>query len=193
MTRKIGTTGRGIGPAYEDKATRRDSALWIWWIRMASVKSLRASCRKKIFTWKNFCTKSRWIRTRYWKIHAYAKRLAPHVADVSVSMNRAIQQGKQVLFEGAQGTHLDIDHGTYPYVTSSNTVSGNACCGTGVGPKERSPGSWALSRPIPRGSAPGLSHRNYSMISATACRTKGRSSVQPQDGDDVADGWIWSS
>ena len=66
---------------------------------------------------------------------AYAERLAPFIKNISVIINNAIRDGKQVLFEGAQGTHLDIDHGTYPYVTSSNTVSGNACCGSGVGPK----------------------------------------------------------
>ncbi len=65
----------------------------------------------------------------------YAKRLAPFVTNVSAELEEAIKVGKQVLFEGAQGTHLDIDHGTYPYVTSSNTVAGNACCGSGVGPK----------------------------------------------------------
>ena len=66
---------------------------------------------------------------------AYAERLAPYVVNVSVILNHVIEAGQQVLFEGAQGTHLDIDHGTYPYVTSSNTVAGNACCGAGVGPK----------------------------------------------------------
>jgi len=65
----------------------------------------------------------------------YADRLAPHVVNVSIVMNRAVKTNKQILFEGAQGTHLDIDHGTYPFVTSSNTVSGNACCGAGIGPK----------------------------------------------------------
>jgi adenylosuccinate synthase len=65
----------------------------------------------------------------------FARRLAPHLTNVSVRLNEAIKAGQQVLFEGAQGTHLDIDHGTYPFVTSSNTVSGSACCGAGVGPK----------------------------------------------------------
>ena len=66
----------------------------------------------------------------------FAERLGPHVVNISIVMNQAVNLGKQILFEGAQGTHLDIDHGTYPYVTSSNTVSGNACCGAGIGPKE---------------------------------------------------------
>ena len=67
---------------------------------------------------------------------AYAARLAPYVGNISVELHRSLRNGKQVLFEGAQGTHLDIDHGTYPFVTSSNTLSGNACCGAGIGPKE---------------------------------------------------------
>jgi adenylosuccinate synthase len=66
----------------------------------------------------------------------YAQRLAPHVANVSIIINDAIKNGQHVMFEGAQGTHLDIDHGTYPFVTSSNTLAGNACCGSGVGPKQ---------------------------------------------------------
>ncbi len=66
----------------------------------------------------------------------YAERLAPHVTNISVTLQETLKAGGQILFEGAQGTHLDIDHGTYPYVTSSNTVSGNACAGSGVGPKD---------------------------------------------------------
>jgi len=64
----------------------------------------------------------------------YAERLAPYVANISIIIDSAIKKGQQILFEGAQGTHLDIDHGTYPFVTSSNTLSGNACCGAGIGP-----------------------------------------------------------
>jgi adenylosuccinate synthase len=67
---------------------------------------------------------------------SYAQRLAPYVTNISVTINAAIKENRQVMFEGAQGTHLDIDHGTYPFVTSSNTVAGNACCGSGVGPKQ---------------------------------------------------------
>ncbi|MCF8025946.1 MAG: adenylosuccinate synthetase, partial [Desulfobacteraceae bacterium] len=66
----------------------------------------------------------------------FRERLAPYVSDISVLIDNALREDKKVLFEGAQGTHLDIDHGTYPYVTSSNTVSGNACCGSGIGPKK---------------------------------------------------------
>jgi len=134
--KKIGTTGRGIGPCYEDKATRRG-------IRFIELLDFEVFCEKviSILEEKNFYLKHYLssepldpdrILDQY---KSYAKRLTPYVTNISIEINKATKTGKQVLFEGAQGTHLDIDHGTYPYVTSSNTVAGNACCGTGVGPK----------------------------------------------------------
>ena len=133
---KIGTTGRGIGPAYEDKATR----LGIRFVDLIDPELFRqklaAILPEKNFYLENYFNAAPMdydaIAGQY---SAMAQRLAPHVTDVSVVVNRAIAEGRKVLFEGAQGTHLDIDHGTYPFVTSSNTVSGNACCGVGVGPK----------------------------------------------------------
>lgn len=135
--KKIGTTGRGIGPAYEDKATRRG----IRFVELLDPEVFREKVNsileEKNFYLSNFLSAetmdSNAIIDQY---NAYAKRLAPYIANVSVVINRAIKAGKQILFEGAQGTHLDIDHGTYPYVTSSNTVSGSACNGAGIGPKE---------------------------------------------------------
>lgn len=132
---KIGTTGRGIGPAYEDKATRRG----IRFVDLIDPESFRekleAILPEKNHYLETFLDASplelNAILTEY---QALAERLAPYVKDVSSRLNQSIELGKQVLFEGAQGTHLDIDHGTYPFVTSSNTVSGNACCGSGVGP-----------------------------------------------------------
>ena len=135
--KKIGTTGRGIGPCYEDKATRRG-------IRFADLIDFEVFKEKvnTVIEEKNFYLKhylsadtldSDDIIDAY---KGFSERLAPHVANISIVIDRAIKSDKQVLFEGAQGTHLDIDHGTYPYVTSSNTVSGNACCGSGIGPKE---------------------------------------------------------
>jgi adenylosuccinate synthase len=132
---KIGTTGRGIGPAYEDKVTRRG-------IRMIDLidpedfkEKLSAILPEKNHYIENFLNGQplsiEEILDQYTQI---AQRLAPHIANVSIFVNKAIQAQQQVLFEGAQGTHLDIDHGTYPFVTSSNTVSGNACCGVGIGP-----------------------------------------------------------
>ena len=135
--KKIGTTGRGIGPSYEDKATRRG-------IRFVDLidadvfrEKVHTNLEEKNFYLKNYLSSETLnpdkIMEQYNKI---AKKFEPYITNISVKINRAIKEGKKILFEGAQGTHLDIDHGTYPYVTSSNTIAGNACCGSGVGPKE---------------------------------------------------------
>jgi len=135
--KKIGTTGRGIGPCYEDKVCRRG----IRFVDLIDFEGVTGKI-KNILEEKNFYLKHylssepvdlESIIAPYKK---YAERLAPHVVNISIVMSQAIKANKQILFEGAQGTHLDIDHGTYPYVTSSNTISGNACCGSGIGPKE---------------------------------------------------------
>ncbi|MBW2238263.1 MAG: adenylosuccinate synthase [Deltaproteobacteria bacterium] len=134
---KIGTTGRGIGPCYEDKASRRG----IRFVELIDVEvfkeTVRAVLEEKNFYLEHYLSAEPLdpepIIDQY---QGYAERLAPHVVNISIVMNQAVKAGKQILFEGAQGTHLDIDHGTYPFVTSSNTVSGNACCGAGIGPKE---------------------------------------------------------
>ncbi|QTA81167.1 Adenylosuccinate synthetase [Desulfonema limicola] len=135
--KKIGTTGRGIGPAYEDKATRRG-------IRFVDLidtedfsEKVRTIMEEKNFYLKNYLSAETLDPDKVIEeYNKYAEILGPYIANVSVTIDNAIKSGKQVLFEGAQGTHLDIDHGTYPYVTSSNTVSGNACSGAGIGPKE---------------------------------------------------------
>ncbi len=132
---RIGTTGRGIGPCYEDKVARRG-------IRMIDLKDpdvfmekLEENVREKNFYLTQFLNAdpvdSKKIFDEYMKM---AERILPYVRDVSVELENAIKKGKKVLFEGAQGTHLDIDHGTYPYVTSSNCVSGNVSSGSGIGP-----------------------------------------------------------
>ncbi len=135
--KKIGTTGRGIGPCYEDKATRRG-------IRFIDLidpdvfkEKVNAIIDEKNFYLKSFLkSETTDLRQMMDEYTGYAKRLAPHAVNLSVAMRQAIDAGKKILFEGAQGTHLDIDHGTYPYVTSSNTVAGNACNGAGVGPRD---------------------------------------------------------
>ncbi len=132
---KIGTTGRGIGPCYEDKVGRRG-------IRMADLvdpDSLKAKLAEvlpeKNFYLENFLGAQPFtideILEKYLPMGA---RLKPLVANVSVILDQAVRQGQNILFEGAQGTHLDIDHGTYPYVTSSNPLAGGATTGTGIGP-----------------------------------------------------------
>jgi len=134
---KIGTTGRGIGPCYEDKATRRG----IRFVELINPQLLADRVRQ-ILAEKNFILEKYLdaatldvdeIISEY---NDFADRLAPYVGNISVELHQNLKTGKQILFEGAQGTHLDIDHGTYPFVTSSNTLSGNACCGAGIGPKE---------------------------------------------------------
>jgi adenylosuccinate synthase len=132
---KIGTTGRGIGPCYEDKATRRG-------LRLCDLQDMDIFEEKvkTILEEKNFYLE------HYFKaktidpdlvIEQFLKirdRLLTYIADVSVALFEGIEAGKTILFEGAQGTLLDIEHGTYPFVTSSSTVSGNAANGSGVGP-----------------------------------------------------------
>jgi adenylosuccinate synthase len=135
--KKIGTTGRGIGPAYEDKATRRGIRFVDLLDPEVFADKVHTILDEKNFYLKNYLSAdildAQEIIDQY---RIYAQRLAPHVANVSVIINQAIKRGQHVMFEGAQGTHLDIDHGTYPFVTSSNTLAGNACCGSGVGPKQ---------------------------------------------------------
>ena len=132
---KIGTTGKGIGPTYEDKVARRA-------IRVADLLNEQRFAEKLLenLDYHNF------VLTHYFKAHAvdYQKtlddtlasvpRLAPMVEDVSSALYAAAREGSSILFEGAQGSMLDVDHGTYPYVTSSNCVAGNAAAGAGVGP-----------------------------------------------------------
>ncbi|MDP4725711.1 MAG: adenylosuccinate synthase [Desulfobacterales bacterium] len=133
--KKIGTTGRGIGPAYEDKATRRGVRFIDLLEPETFAEKVRTLLDEKNFYLKNYLSATTLDAEEIIDTYRrYAGRLAPHVSNVSITLDEAIKKGRQVLFEGAQGTHLDIDHGTYPFVTSSNTVSGNACCGSGVGP-----------------------------------------------------------
>lgn len=132
---KIGTTGRGIGPCYEDKASRKGVRFIDLLDPEVFAARVAENCEEKNFILTKFFgaepVNSDEIIAQYRKL---AERLAGHVADVSVTLDQAFGQKKQVLFEGAQGAHLDIDHGTYPFVTSSNTVAGNVCAGAGVGP-----------------------------------------------------------
>jgi adenylosuccinate synthase len=135
--KKIGTTGRGIGPAYEDKATRRGIRFVDLLDPGEFAEKVNTILDEKNFYLKNYLSadtlEAESIIQQY---QEYAQKLAPHVTNISITLDQASKRGQQILFEGAQGTHLDIDHGTYPYVTSSNTLAGNACCGAGVGPRQ---------------------------------------------------------
>jgi adenylosuccinate synthase len=133
--KKIGTTGRGIGPAYEDKVARTGIRVGDLYDADLLREKLHQSLEEKNFLLKNYFglepLDAGIIADEYL---AYAEKIKPYVADTSLILDHEIKKGKKVLFEGAQGSHLDIDHGTYPYVTSSNTVSGSAACGSGIGP-----------------------------------------------------------
>jgi adenylosuccinate synthase len=137
---KIGTTGRGVGPAYSDKAGRT------WALRIIDLISdgfekkmerilegkkdelLKFGVVEKVF--------GKYKLLIFKEYKEYAEMIKPYVADTTVLVNQALDNGKKVLFEGAQGILLDLDHGTYPYVTSSNTCAGGACTGAGVGPNK---------------------------------------------------------
>ena len=132
---RIGTTGRGIGPAYADKAARKG-------IRIGDLND-QGVLREKLK--RNIDEANRILDALYHaetldadriieEYMAFADRIGPFVTNTSEYLNDAIDAGREILFEGSQGTLLDVDHGTYPYVTSSNTTTGAACMGAGVGP-----------------------------------------------------------
>ena len=131
----IGTTGRGIGPAYEDKVSRRG-------LRVADLLDTRTfgDKLKTVMEYHNFALTNYFrcdavdVQKTLDECLAHAARLKPLVADIPELLHQYAREGKRVMFEGAQGTLLDIDHGTYPYVTSSNTCAGAATTGSGVGP-----------------------------------------------------------
>ena len=133
--KKIGTTGRGIGPCYGDKILRKGIKAGDLLDSGSLMEKIRENLEEKNFLFsKKFNTDPLKAETIYDEYLQYAERLAPYIDNVSVALDEGRKAGKHILFEGAQGTQLDIDHGTYPFVTSSNTVSGNACTGSGFGP-----------------------------------------------------------
>lgn len=133
--RKIGTTGRGIGPTYADKSERNGIRILDLMDTEGFKSQLhRAIGNKNIILEKLYDLPPLSPEQVLEEYRAYAERLRPHVVDCSLKIYDAIQRKRNILFEGAQGTLLDLDHGTYPYVTSSNPVAGGACVGAGVGP-----------------------------------------------------------
>jgi len=132
---KIGTTGRGIGPTYADKSER----IGIRVIDLMNTENLRQKLEWTI-NYKNVILEKLYnlppldAKTVIEEYLEYAEKLRPHVVDSSLKIYEAIRKRQNILFEGAQGTLLDLDHGTYPYVTSSNPIAGGACVGSGIGP-----------------------------------------------------------
>jgi len=132
---KIGTTSKGIGPSYEDKASRRGLRC----CDLRDARIFREKCKRALLE-KNryaaaFCGEviadTDQVIESYW---SQARRIIPYLVNTAEYLNREMDRGKTVLFEGAQGTLLDLDHGTYPFVTSSSAAAGGACTGAGVGP-----------------------------------------------------------
>ncbi|HUI93705.1 MAG TPA: adenylosuccinate synthase [Chitinivibrionales bacterium] len=132
---KIGTTGRGIGPAYADKASRTGLRVGdlVEWAAFSDKLRNNFEIKKQLLSfYKQPMSPSLDEMLKRYK--GLRDRMLPFIADTSGLLNIAAKNGKNLLFEGAQGTFLDIDHGTYPFVTSSNTIAGAACTGAGVGP-----------------------------------------------------------
>lgn len=133
---KIGTTGKGIGPAYEDRASRRAVLFGDIFNADTLKEKLELALQEKNFMLKNYYKHEGFKLEDLMKdLLQLAQDLAPYrIKDASLLVNKALKSGKKVLFEGAQGTMLDILHGTYPFVTSSSTLASNACASAGVGP-----------------------------------------------------------
>ncbi len=133
--KKIGTTKRGIGPAYADKAARRG----IRALEMVDLKRFEIRFREEAeyynTIFKSYSFEQVNIETEWKKLKGAATFLTPFIKDTVLTVNKLAASGKKVLFEGAQGMLLDVDYGTYPFVTSSNTTTGGACTGSGISPK----------------------------------------------------------
>jgi adenylosuccinate synthase len=135
--KKIGTTKKGIGPCYTDKIARNGVRMIDLLYPDVLKNKIEANLEIINFLLKNLYNAEPLDTEKIFNQYVdYAYKLKKYIADADILINKAINSGKNVLFEGAQGTLLDIDHGTYPYVTSSNTVAGGACTGTGVSPKK---------------------------------------------------------
>ena len=167
---QIGTTGRGIGPAYADKINRIG-------VRVADVfdekilaqKVEAALEQKNHLLVKVYNRRAIKVEEILDEIGQYADRLKPMVADTSLLLNRALDDGKTVLFEGAQATMLDVDHGTYPFVTSQQPDRRRRRRRAPASARPASTGSSASSRPTPPASAPARSRPSCSTTTATGC------------------------
>ncbi|PRY60421.1 MULTISPECIES: adenylosuccinate synthase [Glycomyces] len=134
---RIGTTGRGIGPAYADKVARQGIRVQdLLDPKILSIKLEQILREKNQILVKVYNRKAIDPQAVVEEYLGYAERLKPYIADTRLLLNKALEAGKNVLLEGAQATMLDVDHGTYPFVTSSNPTTGGACVGTGIAPNK---------------------------------------------------------
>ena len=135
MTHRIGTTGRGIGPCYADKINRCGIRIIDLLNPRVFREKLKDNLKEKNEIFRKVYNHSGYsFENTYRQYLAYGKRLSKYICNTTICLNRAIADKKDILFEGAQGTFLDIDFGTYPFVTSSSTISGGACIGSGISP-----------------------------------------------------------
>ena len=133
--KKIGTTGRGIGPAYVDKMGRVGIRVVDLYSPKVFREKLEANLDEVNYLMENrYKAKGFGVAEIFERYMEYAKKISRHVADTDIIVNDMVKADKKILFEGAQGTLLDVDHGTYPFVTSSSSIAGGACTGLGVGP-----------------------------------------------------------
>lgn len=170
---KIGTTGRGIGPSYVDKYARYDAIRIVDLVdeelfkeRVPEIIRIKNELIRQIYGQEGFDAQA--VIEEY---AGYAEKLRPMVTDASVLVNRGIKAGEKVLFEGAQGTLLDIDHGTYPFVSSSSPAAGGACTGSGVGPTRINKVVGVIKAYSTQ--AKGRSQPNCRMIRFPSCGTAG--------------------
>ena len=189
----IGTTGRGIGPCYEDKVARVGIRMSDLLDREVFQAKVRENLKEKNFIFEQFF-KAPAVDPEacFDTFLPLGDFFRPYVANVSLLIDEALREGKKVLFEGAQGTHLDVDHGTYPYVTSSNPVAGSVCAGVGIGPNKIRAVVGIVKAYTTRVGG-GRSPWNWTMKSAGGFGKKGGNTALPPVGPGVAAGWIRSS
>jgi adenylosuccinate synthase len=133
--KKIGTTGRGIGPTYVDKSERSGLRMSDLFNQKKLVEKIESKVQKANFLLEGSDVEPLITNQIVEELNSAASRLKPFICETTTYLHERIAEGKSLLFEGAQGTYLDIDHGTYPFVTSSNTTAGGACTGSGVSPR----------------------------------------------------------
>ena len=176
---EIGTTKRGIGPCYADKSARLGIRVQDLLDAKILRKKIAAALEPKQQMLRPFARDPRLdLHAMTEEYLRYGHRLEPHIADTSRLCWEALDAGKQVIFEGAQATLLDLDHGTYPFVTSSNPVAGAACVGAGVGPTDIDE-VWGVCKAYTTGSAPGRSRPSSTTSSASTCASAATRSARP--------------
>ena len=190
--REIGTTKRGIGPCYADKASRLGIRMQDLLDEKILRQKIAAAMEPKAPLLRDFVKDpSLDLHQMTEDYRGFGDRLAPHIADTPPIAWDALDRDRLVVFEGAQGTLLDIDHGTYPFVTSSNPVAGAACVGAGRRARSRSTRCGASRRPTAPAWAPARSRPSCTTRWATGCARPGTSSAPPPAAPAAAAGWTW--